>query len=119
MDSFRFVHAADLHIDSPFSGIGEVDGRVATRLREATYEAFQNLVDLCINREADFLDALAACRESLSERQDRILDMRYRESLSFSEIASRMEGTADAVRLMASRSRLALRVCFPQSLAPS
>ncbi len=55
MDSFRFVHAADLHIDSPFSGIGEVDARVATRLREATYEAFQNLVDLCIDKEADFL----------------------------------------------------------------
>ena len=55
MDSFRFVHAADLHIDSPFSGIGDVDGRVATRLREATFEAFQNLVELCIKTEADFL----------------------------------------------------------------
>ncbi|MDP6666290.1 MAG: DNA repair exonuclease [Dehalococcoidia bacterium] len=55
MDSFRFVHAADLHIDSPFAGIGDTDNRVATRLREATYEAFQNLVDLCITTEADFL----------------------------------------------------------------
>ncbi len=55
MDSFRFVHAADLHIDSPFAGVGDTDSRVATRLREATYEAFQNLVDLCITRNADFL----------------------------------------------------------------
>jgi len=55
MDSFRFVHAADLHIDSPFAGVGDADNRVATRLREATYEAFQNLVDLCINQNADFL----------------------------------------------------------------
>ena len=55
MDSFRFVQAADLHIDSPFAGVGDADNRVATRLREATYEAFQNLVDLCINQNADFL----------------------------------------------------------------
>jgi DNA repair exonuclease SbcCD nuclease subunit len=55
MDSFRFVHAADLHIDSPFAGVGDADNRVATRLREATFEAFQNLVDLCINQNADFL----------------------------------------------------------------
>ncbi|NQW19172.1 MAG: DNA repair exonuclease [Chloroflexi bacterium] len=55
MESFRFVHAADLHIDSPFAGIGDADNRVATRLREATYEAFQNLVNLCINQKADFL----------------------------------------------------------------
>lgn len=55
MDSFRFVHAADLHIDSPFSGIGDADNRIANRLREATYDAFQNLVDLCISSEADFL----------------------------------------------------------------
>jgi len=55
MDSFRFVHAADLHIDSPFAGVGDADNRVVTRLREATYEAFQNLVDLCINQNADFL----------------------------------------------------------------
>ena len=55
MDSFRFVHASDLHIDSPFAGVGDADNRVATRLREATYEAFQNLVDLCINQNADFL----------------------------------------------------------------
>ena len=55
MDRFRFVHAADLHIDSPFAGIGEEDNRIGSRLREATYDAFQNLVNLCVEKNADFL----------------------------------------------------------------
>ncbi|MEX0762795.1 MAG: DNA repair exonuclease [Dehalococcoidia bacterium] len=55
MEPFRFVHAADLHIDSPFAGLRDVDQRVADRLQEATYEAFRNLVDLCVEVEADFL----------------------------------------------------------------
>lgn len=55
MAQFRFVHAADLHIDSPFRGLRDQDARVAARLREATYEAFRNLVDLCISEKADFL----------------------------------------------------------------
>ena len=80
MDSFRFVHAADLHIDSPFSGIGEVDGRVATRLREATYEAFQNLVDLCINREAEFL-VIAGDIYDGADRSVRA-QLRFRDGLS-------------------------------------
>jgi len=50
-----FVHAADLHLDSPFVGLGEADGEVAEMLRGATFRAFENVVDLCINRSVDFL----------------------------------------------------------------
>ena len=55
LDAFRFVHAADLHIDSPFNGLRDVDERVAARLQSATYEAFRNLVRLCIDEQAAFL----------------------------------------------------------------
>ncbi|MFP6570076.1 MAG: DNA repair exonuclease [Dehalococcoidia bacterium] len=55
MQPFRFVHAADLHIDSPFKGLLKTDDAVAKRLHEATFEAYQNLIDLCINEHADFL----------------------------------------------------------------
>lgn len=55
MDAFRFVHAADLHIDSPFHGLRDVDMRVGKRLKSATYEAFRNLVRLCIDEQASFL----------------------------------------------------------------
>lgn len=59
MADFRFVHAADIHLDSPLRGLdnymgdGE-DGRVS-RVRDATRKALGNLVDLCIEKEADFL----------------------------------------------------------------
>jgi DNA repair exonuclease SbcCD nuclease subunit len=80
MDSFRFLHAADLHIDSPFAGVGDADNRVATRLREATYEAFQNLVDLCINQNADFL-VIAGDVYDGADRSVRA-QLRFRDGLS-------------------------------------
>ena len=80
MDSFRFVHAADLHIDSPFAGVGDADNRVATRLREATYEAFQNLVALCINQNADFL-VIAGDVYDGADRSVRA-QLRFRDGLS-------------------------------------
>ncbi len=52
---FCFVHAADLHLDTPFSGIGEVAPLVAAALREASLEAFDALVELCLQRDAAFL----------------------------------------------------------------
>ena len=55
MHPFRFVHAADLHIDSPFEGLAQVDDAMAERLWASTFEAYTNLVDLCISEQAGFL----------------------------------------------------------------
>ncbi|MCH8815186.1 MAG: DNA repair exonuclease [Chloroflexi bacterium] len=55
MRKFRFVHTADLHLDSPFVGLHEVDERVASELREATFSTFDRIVDLCQEKDADFL----------------------------------------------------------------
>lgn len=53
---FRFVHAADLHLDSPFKGIGErVPDSVLGRLRASTFKAFDHLIRLCIDEQVDFL----------------------------------------------------------------
>lgn len=52
---FRFVHAADLHLDTPFRGIGQVAPEVARALREASLEAFDGLIDLTVRRGARFL----------------------------------------------------------------
>ena len=55
MASFRFVHAADVHLDSPLKGlVGEEDAS-ATRIRSATREAFDALVDRTIDERAAFL----------------------------------------------------------------
>lgn len=51
----KFVHAADLHIDSPLRGLGKYEGAPSGRLRAATRRALENLVALCIEEKAAFL----------------------------------------------------------------
>jgi DNA repair exonuclease SbcCD nuclease subunit len=51
----KFVHAADLHIDSPLRGLGRYEGAPTARLRSATRRALENLVALCIEEQAAFL----------------------------------------------------------------
>ena len=51
----KFVHAADLHIDSPLRGLDRYEGAPVARLRAATRRALENLVALCIEEEAAFL----------------------------------------------------------------
>jgi exonuclease SbcD len=55
MQPFRFVHAADLHIDSPFKGLLKYEPRIAQRLKEATFEAYENLIALCLAQNVTFL----------------------------------------------------------------
>ncbi len=55
MPAFQFVHTADLHLDSPFLGLSEVAPGLQSILREATFQAFEGIIDLCLNREVDFL----------------------------------------------------------------
>ena len=52
---FRFVHAADLHLDSPFKGITGTAGTVAETLRAASFQAFDALLNLCRTQNAAFL----------------------------------------------------------------
>ncbi|MEB3237166.1 MAG: DNA repair exonuclease [Candidatus Sericytochromatia bacterium] len=55
MSSFTFVHAADLHLDAPFKGVSRVDPDVAVALRDASLEAWDALVALCLREQAAFL----------------------------------------------------------------
>jgi DNA repair exonuclease SbcCD nuclease subunit len=51
----KFVHAADLHIDSPLRGLTAYEGAPVERVRAATRRALSNLVQLCLDEEAAFL----------------------------------------------------------------
>jgi DNA repair exonuclease SbcCD nuclease subunit len=51
----RFIHAADLHLDSPFAGIGTLREGFAEVLRDASLEAWDALVQLCIDEHAELL----------------------------------------------------------------
>ncbi len=52
---FCFVHAADLHLDTPFQGVGATAPELAERLRDASLTTLEKLVDLTIRRDAAFL----------------------------------------------------------------
>jgi len=52
---FRFIHAADPHLDSPLQGLEAHDGAPVALLRGATRRAFENLVQLAIDEHVDFL----------------------------------------------------------------
>jgi len=52
---FSFLHAADLHIDSPLRGLDAYEGAPVERLRGATRQALVALVDLAIDRTVDLV----------------------------------------------------------------
>ncbi|MBK1855745.1 DNA repair exonuclease [Verrucomicrobiaceae bacterium 5K15] len=52
---FTFIHAADIHLDSPLTGLSQYQDAPVERIRNATRTALTNLVDLSIERQIDFL----------------------------------------------------------------
>lgn len=53
--SFTFIHAADLHIDSPFASLNLRDAKVAERFTAANRKAVESLVAETIQSNAAFL----------------------------------------------------------------
>ncbi|HPG27462.1 MAG TPA: DNA repair exonuclease [Myxococcota bacterium] len=51
----KFVHAADLHLDSPLRGLEAYEGAPVDEIRGATRRAVSNLVELCLEEEAALL----------------------------------------------------------------
>ena len=51
----RFVHAADLHVDSPLRGLDRYEGAPVASLRGATRRALENVVSTCIEERVAFL----------------------------------------------------------------
>ncbi len=55
MSSVKFVHTADLHLDTPFKGLSVWNSDLAAKLKDATFKSFRRIIDLCIEQKADFL----------------------------------------------------------------
>jgi DNA repair exonuclease SbcCD nuclease subunit len=55
LSSFRFIHTADIHLDSPLKGLSGYEGPAAERIRAATREAFDNLIGEVIDEKAGFV----------------------------------------------------------------
>ncbi|MBY2925845.1 metallophosphoesterase family protein [Rhizobium beringeri] len=55
MTAFRFLHAADIHLDSPLHGLSRYDGIPLDDVRGATRAAFDNLVNRALAEAVDFV----------------------------------------------------------------
>ncbi len=53
--AFRFVHAADLHLDSPLRSLALRDADLAALVGDASRQALTRIVDLCLDERVDAL----------------------------------------------------------------
>ena len=51
----RFIHAADLHLDRPFSGLRGAHDEIGKRLQNATQDALERIVEICLAERVDFV----------------------------------------------------------------
>lgn len=52
---FKFLHAADIHLDSPLSGLERYEGAPVEEIQGATRRALHNLIDLAIEEQVAFV----------------------------------------------------------------
>lgn len=55
MENIKFIHAADLHLDSPMIGLKRLPKNIFQRLQDSTFIALKNLIDAAIRHDVDFV----------------------------------------------------------------
>ncbi|MFF2755734.1 exonuclease SbcCD subunit D [Psychrobacillus sp. NPDC058041] len=55
MTGIRFLHVADLHLDSPFKGISAIPQNSWRDIRESTFQAFTNVIHYALDSKPDFI----------------------------------------------------------------
>lgn len=51
----KFIHAADLHLDSPFKGLKKLPKNVLNTVKESTFTSLRNIVNEAIAHKVDFV----------------------------------------------------------------
>lgn len=51
----KFIHAADVHLDSPLHRLETYEGAPAEGIRQASRRALENLIDLAVDESVDFV----------------------------------------------------------------
>ncbi|ASN06598.1 metallophosphoesterase family protein [Virgibacillus necropolis] len=54
-EQLSFIHAADLHLDSPFQGMASVPENIFKQIQVSTFNALDNLVKTAISKKVDFI----------------------------------------------------------------
>lgn len=51
----KFIHCADLHLDSPFRSRSRMPGGILNALMDSTYNSVENMIDFAIENKVDFI----------------------------------------------------------------
>ncbi len=51
----KFIHCADLHLDSPFKSRSHLNQSIFEDIQQSAYESFRHIVDIALKEEVDFL----------------------------------------------------------------
>lgn len=51
----RFIHCADIHLDTPLQGLAHYPGAPTNEIRNATRRAFEKLLDTAVSERVDFI----------------------------------------------------------------
>lgn len=55
MKQISFIHAADLHLDSPMAGLKHLPAELFNRTKESTFTSLQKLTQTAIRLQVDFV----------------------------------------------------------------
>ena len=79
MSTIRFIHAADLHFDSPFKGMTGLPIDRLNSLRDSTFAAFTKLIEHALKTKPDFVLIVG----DIYDGEDRSLraQMKFREGM--------------------------------------
>src|ERR1035441_2668645 len=51
----RFIHCADVHLDTPLQGLAQYTGAPVDEIRNATRRAFEKILNAAISEKVDFI----------------------------------------------------------------
>ncbi|MGM7700143.1 metallophosphoesterase family protein [Pseudalkalibacillus sp. Hm43] len=55
MQKVRFIHTADLHLDTPFKGLGHLPEAIFERIKQSTFDSFERIITEAIRQKVDFV----------------------------------------------------------------
>ena len=74
MAQVRFIHTADLHLGSPFTGVSGLASAQRKRLADSVYVAFDTLIDYTLKEKPDFM----LIAGDIYDGEDRTLRAQYK-----------------------------------------
>ena len=51
----KFLHCADVHLDTPFKGLSRVNSGLAKSLKDVSKKVLENIIDVAITQQVDFM----------------------------------------------------------------